>query len=49
MEIRHKKVLFSLADSPPHGVPKFHNSGDSYPKGCPCNLVEDKVLAKYRH
>ena len=36
-----KKFMFLLADSPPHGKPKFHDKKDSYPEGCPCKLEEN--------
>ena len=45
---KSKRFVFLVADSPPHGQPKFHNFKDSHPKGCPCGIDEYKVLNRFK-
>ena len=43
-----KKILILIAESPPHGSPKFHNFDDDFPHGCPCGRNETEVLTKLK-
>ncbi|CAK89776.1 unnamed protein product (macronuclear) [Paramecium tetraurelia] len=47
---KNVKVLYLIADAPPHGnnnkQKMYHNFKDDYPDGCPCGLEQTMILQK---
>ncbi|CAD8134089.1 unnamed protein product [Paramecium octaurelia] len=44
----YQNLLYLIADAPPHGK-KYHNFGDSFPNGCPCNKTQSQIFQNMRN
>ena len=44
----HLRLIFHIADAPPHGREYYSGEDDDYPDGCPCNIDIDCLAKEFQ-